>query len=193
MEQTLGNSKFDMKFDALAEWKRFEDVLLEQLKITPLNDFELFWPSLPTKTQFYKTKLLPKVANRLGYKFEPEFMLVDYRFLNSDNVPVIFIESENNHESADRETDKLCAVSSPVKVLFLCCEWVFGARVREKFLEVWKKRIATHHKYCELNAIYMIVVGEWLDKPKSDGYLRYYIESFDVFGNQIGQRELVLP
>jgi hypothetical protein len=39
----------------------------------------------------------------------------------------------------------------------------------------------------------MIVVGEWgRGKPSSDGILRYYIESFDVSGNQIDEKVLVL-
>jgi hypothetical protein len=181
-----------MKFVELTEWKNFEAALIHELKATPLAEFESIWIKSQKRTQFYKTKLLPKVATNLGYEFKAEFLLVDYSILNKDRVPVIFIESEHSAESAVHETDKLCAVSSPVKVLFLCCPWT--DEVRNQFLPRWKERITTHHKYVDQKAVYMIVVGEWgRGKPKHDGILRYYIESFDIFGKQIiDPKELVL-
>jgi hypothetical protein len=145
--------------------------------------FDSVWGKMPDRTQFYKSKLLPNVAAVLGYKFRAEFMLVDYSLLNRDGVSVVFIESEHSAESAVRETDKLCAVSSPVKVLFLCCPWADG--MRERFLPQWKERIATHHRYLDQNAVYMIVVGEWGRGKPDDEKLRYYIESFDISGNEI--------
>jgi hypothetical protein len=39
----------------------------------------------------------------------------------------------------------------------------------------------------------MIVVGEWGRGKPADGILRYYIESFDVSGNEKDRKELVLP
>jgi len=178
-----------MKFDALTEWRKFKGALIQELKVTPSDDFEAIWGKgkVPDRTRFYKNKLLPKVATELGYVFQPEFLLVDYSILNADRVPVVFIESEHSAESAVRETDKLCAVSSPVKAIFLCCPWADGSR--EQFLPRWKERIATHHKYLDQNAVYMIVVGEWGRGKPSDEILRYYVESFDVFGNEIEPKE----
>ena len=179
-----------MRFDASSEWQKFKDALIQELKATPFDDFKAIWGKgkVPDRTRFYKNKLLPKVAAELGYKFQPEFLLVDYSILNADRVPVVFIESEHSAKSAVRETDKLCAVSSLVKVLFLCCPWADGSH--DQFLPGWKERIATHHKYFNHDAVYMIVVGEWgREKPKHDEILRYYIESFDVFGNEIEPKE----
>src|SRR5438093_1096146 len=119
-----------MKFDVSTEWRNFKDALVQELKATPLTDFESIWgteKSPKMRTNFYKTKLVPNVAARLGYNnFKPEFLRVDYCILNGDGVPVAFVESEHSVESAIHETDKLCAVSSPVKVLFLCCPWADG-------------------------------------------------------------------
>ncbi len=178
-----------MKFNALTEWRNFKAALIQQLKATPLADFNSVWgrDKVPDRTRFYKNNLLPKVAADLDYKFQSEFLLVDYSILNAERVPVVFIESEHSVDSAVRETDKLCAVSSPVKVIFLCCPWADGARAR--FLPRWKERIATHHKYFDQNAVYMIVVGEWGRGKPSDEILRYYVESFDVFGNEIEPKE----
>ena len=179
-----------MKFDASTEWRNFKHALIQELKATPLTEFESFWPSRPDRTRFYKTKLLPNVAARMGHHFRPEFLLVDYAILNDDHVPVVFIESEHSHPSASHEIEKLCAVCSPVKVLLLCCEWADG--VREECLPSWKKRITTHHKYYDLNAVYILVVGEWgRGKPKDDEILRYYIESFDIFGMEIEPKEIL--
>jgi hypothetical protein len=179
------------KFDVLTEWRKFEAALILELKATPLAEFESAWRSLSDKTRFYDRVLMPKVAARLGYGLQYEFVLCDYVFWNRDRVPMVFIESENAHGTATSEIDKLCCFSSPVKALFLSCERADGER--DKYLPGWKERFATHHKYCDLNAVYMTVVGEWgRGKPKDDGILRYYIESFDVFGNEIDRKELVV-
>jgi len=175
-----------MKFDALTEWRNFEAALIQELKATPIAEFEKAWDGRLAKTAFYGSVLLPKIAESLGYKIASEFLRVDFVILNSDQVPVVFIESENNHESGHEEIEKLCAVSAPVRVLFLSCDWVEGER--EKWLPGWLDIIATHHKYYGQEAVYMIVVGEW----RGTLQYSYYVESFDGSGKEIGRKELSL-
>src|SRR5271157_1214041 len=112
-----------MKFDALTEWRNFEDALVKELNARSLAEFKSAWASLPAKTEFYRTILLKKVGDRLKYELGCEHLLRDFVLFNKDRVPVVFIESENNHASASHEIEKLCAVSSPVKALFLSCSW----------------------------------------------------------------------
>jgi len=175
-----------MMFDALTESRKFRDALIRELRATPLADFEPGWGKnqLPDRTEYYKEKLLPRVAASCGYQFQPEFLLVDHSFLNSDRVPVVFIESEHSHPTIGREIDRLCAVSSPVKVLLLSCEWADG--VRELVLPHWKARIAAGHNYLSQPAVYIMVIGQWeRGKHMVDWTLRYYIESFNTSGNEI--------
>ena len=179
-----------MKFDSEIISQNFKNALIKELQSTPLAVFESFWYKGPDRTQYYKSKLLPQVARELGYDFLPEFLLVDYAFLNNERVPVVFIESEHSHESAVRETDKLCAVCSPVKVLFLCCSWYDG--VRKQFLPRWQERIATHHKYSCGKAVYFIVVGERGRGNPEDHVLRYYIESYNESGEEIFNKTITI-
>jgi hypothetical protein len=182
----------NMKFDVLAEWRNFQAALIKELKETPIAKFEKAWVVNPAKTDFYAYELLPKVAATLGYELDYEHLRRDYVILNRDRVPVVFIESENHHPSASHEIEKLCAVSSPVRVLFLSCDW--AETERAKYLPGWQERFATHHKYSVQDAVYMIVVGEWGPrKPENDEVELYYIiESFDITGKQIDCKELVL-
>lgn len=188
-----------MKFDALAEWRKFEAALIQELKATPLAEFKSAWQEGPLgdrfryKNQFYN-KLIGNVAAHLEYDSNQEYLRIDHVFLNEDRVPVVFIECENNHETVGlpfHEIDNLCAVNSPVKALFLSCSWADSER--EKFLSDWKERIGTYRKYFDQNAVFMIVVGEWgRGSLEGDGILRYYIESFSISGEEIDRKEIEL-
>ena len=180
-----------MKFNAATEWQKFEEVLIEQLKAMPLAEFGKAWPELTAKTQFYGKVLLPEIAKRMECKVRGEFLRCDHVILNKDDVPVVFVECENNHRKASEEIDKLCAVSSPVRVLFLSCEWAEGER--DTYLPDWKKKFETHHRYFSNDAFYMIVVGEWRKRKPEDQVetLYYHIESFDITGRQISRKEVV--
>jgi hypothetical protein len=190
--RNVSDLKEKMKFDASTEWRNFEAALIKELKETPIAEFARAWTGLFDRTAFYRNVLLPRVAKSLGYVLAYEHLRCDFVILNTDRVPVIFIESENNHLSASQEIDKLCAVSSPVRVLFLSCEWAEGQR--ERWLPGWQKTFATHHIYSEQKAVYMIVVGEWMPRNPGDDMkeLYYIIESFDISGKEIDRKELVL-
>jgi hypothetical protein len=70
-----------------------------------LAEFEKAWSRKSEKTAFYGSFLLPKVAKRLGYERQSEFLTCDFAFVNSDGVPMVFIESENAHGTALHEID----------------------------------------------------------------------------------------
>lgn len=179
-----------MKLDSIAEWQKFRDALIEVLTRTQIADFEAVWSVGYDKTQFNKT-LLQKVAAACQYQFKSEFLRCDFAFLNSDRIPVVFIESENIHTSAFQEIDKLCAVSSPVKVLFLSCEWADSER--QSFLPGWIKRMKSHHDFYGHDCVYMVVVGEWGRGKPCDDILRYYLESFDSQGSLIEPPKEITP
>lgn len=172
-----------MKIDAKTEWKKFRDSLLAELQSTPIKEFEEAWQGLKNKTSFYGSKLLSRVAELNQWSIWYEFLRSDFALANADGIPVVFIESENNHRSASEEIEKLCCVASPVKVLFLSCEWHNSER--EAFLDGWLERIRRQHSALPCDCIYMIVVGEWGRGHPDDGILRYYLESYDSTCHQI--------
>ena len=68
-------------------------------RLNELTDLDLAeaWASSDRRTRFYREKLLPVVADRMGYDFGRELLIIDYAFLDRDRrVPVVFIESENS-------------------------------------------------------------------------------------------------
>lgn len=181
-----------MIIDPKTEWKKFRDSLVAELKLTPIGEFEEAWQGLKNKTEFYGSKLLVRVAHRNQWEIWNEFLRCDFALANSDGIPIIFIESENNHASASEEIEKLCCIAAPVKVLFLSCEW-FNSE-RQAFIDDWLERIRRQHSALPFDCMYMFVVGEWGRGDPDDGILRYYLESFDPLGQEIEPRlEIEIP
>jgi len=172
-----------MQIDATTEWKNFRDSLLCELQLTPLQKFEEAWHGRKDKTGFYGSDLLHRVAERNHQSIWHEFLRCDFVLANTDGVPVVFIESENDHRSARDEIEKLCCVLAPVKVLFLSCEWHDSERA--VYRNGWLERIKKQHSALPYSCIYMIVVGEWGRGNPCDEILRYYLESYDSDGRQV--------
>src|ERR1039457_2682371 len=103
------------------QWANFKIAFCEALDETDKAKFLEAWQSLPTKTIYYEWTLMPALAAKLGYKMQTEQHRCDYTFFNSDGVPIIFGESENNHTIASREIECLCSLASPLKFLLICC------------------------------------------------------------------------
>lgn len=63
------------------------------------------------------------IFNKSDQRIEKEFLKVDYTFFQSGPsgwaVPKIFIESENDSDVYWEETQKLCSLNAPLKVLLL--------------------------------------------------------------------------
>lgn len=162
------------------EWQRFRDSLILELKATPIADFEAAWMGLKNKTGFYGSDLLARVSERNNWTVWYEFLRCDFALVNHDGIPIVFIESENNHQSASEEIEKLCCVCAPLKVLLLSCSWYDSERAIH--LQGWRERIRKQNEALSFDCVYAIVVGEWGRGYPDDGVLRYYIESFDADG-----------
>lgn len=102
---------------------------------------------------------MPAVAGLLGYELQTERHRCDYAFLNADQVPLIFGESENAHGTASHEIHHLCSLTAPLKVLLISCEW--EATEKKAYLPVWAEIIRTHHAVVTMDCLYAIIVGGW--------------------------------
>jgi hypothetical protein len=84
------------------------------------------WERSANRTEFYRTVALRKIATAMGYEFGRELYKVDFvmwKVVDSEKVPVIFIESENDAMTATHEIQKLCCIAAPLRVLITVVEW----------------------------------------------------------------------
>ena len=172
------------------EWPKLADAVEAELCRTPMSEFEAAWKALEAKTIFNE-RLWTAASRRLGYKLFNEFLRCDFVITNPEGIPVVFIESENNHGDADHEIEKLCAVSSPIKILMLSCEW--SDSERDNWSPGWRKQIALQHSYFGADCIYVLMVGEWGRGKPDDGTLRYLLDVVDHRGVELERREIVIP
>ncbi len=106
------------------------------------------WKSQTTRTAFYD-EIFERVAGSFDLRLEHQLLIVDYAMVTKDDVPRVFIESENIASSAAQEVRKLCCLASPLKVLFSVCEWdeSFPWRrgsMRPRVLPAWRQVVAQH-------------------------------------------------
>lgn len=179
-----------MHIDPRSEWPKIRKETEAELLNRPLSDFEKAWNGLEEKTVL-NNQIFRRVAERLEYEFGTEFLRCDFVIKNRDGIPVVFIESENNHTSAGHEIEKLCAVAAPVKILILSCEW--SDSEKEQYLPIWKDRIARQHSYFGEDCVYAILVGELGRGRPDDGVLRYIFDVIDSHGREIEHTELEIP
>jgi len=158
-------------------WVNFKTAFCEALDETDKTKFLEAWQSLPTKTVYYEWTLMPAVAAKLGFRMQTERHRSDYTFLNSDAVPIIFGESENNHTTAGQEMECLCSLASPLKFLLICCTW--QATEERKFLPWWAEIIRNRHAVVSMDCLYAIVVLEW------DTSMKCSFTLLDTTGNVI--------
>ena len=43
-------------------------------------------------------------------------------------MPIIYLESENDIRTSEREVNKLCMLNAPLKILMVCNEWNSGSK-----------------------------------------------------------------
>ncbi len=85
-------------------WKDYRVAFKNALEPLSDNDFIEAWKSSSDRTNLYENTIIEKVANELQLIFKKEDFKIDYTLCikNDDEyeVPLIYIESENNANSA---------------------------------------------------------------------------------------------
>lgn len=161
----------------------FRDNLKRKLESTTIEDFSNAWSNgLVNKTNFYRqffSGLVEDSSRFVGYE---EFRC-DMTIYDKEHIPLVLIETENNHQDASTEIDQLCCFHAPLKVLVLSCAWYDSER--EKWLHHWQKIIEKYNAAYPTNSKFCIVVGEWGRGKPDDEILRYYLITLSSNGSII--------
>ena len=180
----------------LSYWSEFKNAL--KAKLDDISSEKLFeaWREHGKRTNLYSNDLIPGIADRLNLIFEKEFCNVDYTLCvrsGNHNVPLIFIESENNADSSSHEIRKLCSVCAPLKVLFTVVEWSdepdywnHGGRKKE-FIDKWNSIINEHTDVWAQPHIIGFVVGEG-----NGDVLRFYSFALSANGRLIDSEDIIM-
>lgn len=168
-------------------WLTFADAFVVEVDQMPVADVALAWASHKERTRLYASRVLPAVAQRLGLSHTKELFKVDAAMLrpasNGEQVPIVFIESENNATSSKHEMRKLCALSCPLAVLISVIEWnpdVYGPKARrESLTQAWSDIIRAHAEVWQRPGIVGVLVGEW----GPDDHLRFYRLAYSMNGS----------
>jgi hypothetical protein len=106
-------------------WHRFTEQFSAAINGSSETDLASAWSDHKRRTLFYREMVKPLAAS-LGTVIEEkleagnELFKVDFaisRISDGVKVPIIFIESENNPNSADHEVRKLVSLAAPLRVL----------------------------------------------------------------------------
>lgn len=180
-----------------AYWCSFKNNFKKIIENSTQAELIKAWESQTERTTFYTKSVLPKVASELGLHYIPEMFKVDFvmcgKSSNGHEVPLIFIESENNAGSAYKEIQKLCSVSSPLKVLISCVEWCedpgywSSGGEKSKLLEEWRSIMAAHNEVWPQPSVYGIIIGEM----KND-VLRFYSIGLSASGSEIDTHQILV-
>lgn len=164
-------------------WENFQAIFKQELAVTNIETLDDAWQSCGSRTKFYFDDLLPKVANKMQLDFKKEEMFrVDGIFYKTTEsgykVPKIFIESENNADTAEWEIIKLCSLNAPLKILFLCLEWT-ESRKEELTTDHWNFIIKAFANEQQLVGYFAIIVAERTDIFRFFSFA--YNENGDVY------------
>src|SRR6267143_324483 len=106
--------------DPVTIWNRFQEIFKSTAEDCAPLELMTAWKSQTNRTKFVKT-FLNQVASALGFTLERELWKVDFALSDvseaESNVPVIFVESENDIRTVSREggeVRKLCCHSAPL-------------------------------------------------------------------------------
>jgi hypothetical protein len=179
-----------MKNNCIDQWNSFKNALSQAVTETPLEDASNAWNSSSERTQFYFDFLLPKVSHLMELGFEKEKLFrVDAVFYKKANngyqIPIVYIESENNVQSSYEEIYKLCCLNAPLKILFICVPWT----PENKKLIVdddWQYIVQDFASEDSLQGYLGIIVAEWMEEG-----LKFYALYFDQNGNLSDEGVLV--
>jgi hypothetical protein len=158
-------------------WQHFMDQFSKSIQQSSEKELTLAWSSLRARTNFYRTLLMP-LATSLGTIIEEtletgnELFKVDFAISRKSNeiqVPIIFIESENNAESADHEVKKLVNLAAPLRILITVAQWddetdiwaKRGGSAKGRLLPHWEEVIRQHQIVWPRPGVLGILIGEW--------------------------------
>ena len=139
---------------------------------------------------FLKYDLCNRIAKdmQLLYKEDEEYLKIDYTLFKEGEagwrVPIIFIESENDHESTYEEVLKLCSVNAQLKVLV-----IYGLS------EAFEKELVANESYWDyilkdymqahtLTGHFAVMIYDWTDK------LRFYSKLYTERGMLLEPKSL---
>jgi hypothetical protein len=165
-------------------WQNFKDAFSEACLKHHLDGLAKAWLSSDDRTTFYVTTILPEVADKMGLKMRKELFKVDAAFCETSqsghDVPLIFVESENNASSAIHEMRKLSSLNAPCRVLLVCCEWssdLWGHSGRQdELLKIWNEIVKSHSEIWKINGTIGVINVEW------GGVLRLTAASWNEHG-----------
>ncbi|WP_370547441.1 hypothetical protein [Edwardsiella tarda] len=173
-----------------AVYLSFKNALYNKLFSIDISDFESAWGNgLSNKTRFVE-KLFSSLASDMSLFIEYEKFRCDMTLLDEDGIPLVFIESENNHSTAVTEVEQLCCLHAPLKVLVISCSW-FDTE-RERWLPIWSSIIKKYSEAYPTNSKFSIIIGEWGRGVPCDDILRYYMVTLSSLGEVIDDVEWVL-
>ncbi len=180
-----------------AYWRCFREQFSAQLQGTEKLVLQTAWSSSAERTSFYSNTLLPRVADALNLAVKTELFKVDVALCakssTGHDVPLIFVESENNAFTATHEVSKLCCLSAPLRVLITCVEWNEtpdfwpSGGTRARLLSEWQDIMRAHCQFWPQPGVIGILVGEW----GTDNKLRFYAMAIGNNGDTCESESIV--
>ena len=175
-------------------WCKFRDSFKQELELMPDEHFKHAWLNSSKRTKLYENQMFEKVASKLNLVYKKEEFKIDYTLCqkchDGYNVPLVFIESENDASTAHHEMRKLCCLSAPLKVLITCVEWCdepgawrHGGE-KGKLLSTWSKQIKSHASIWLTPSVTGIIVAEW------NKNLRFYCLAFNQLGEIVDEHQI---
>jgi hypothetical protein len=175
-------------------WKEFCDAFKNILGKKTFVQLDNAWASDGTRTNFYFPEVLCDVAKIMGMEYRAEVFTADAAFVRKGSggteVPMVWIESENDAGSAEHEVRKLCSLAGPLKILMICSEWdetwPHGG-MRTKWIGKWQPIVKDYGEFWPLPSLFGIIVGQRKDKE-----WKFYAMPIGQCGDIIGQEQVLL-
>jgi hypothetical protein len=150
--ESIYKSADEIKMNKL--WFKFREEFKQFIEKTPINKLSSIASSKPKRTSYYQAEVMPYIASELGLVHGNEEFKVDYvmsKRTSSDLlIPKVYIESENDFNSATQEVRKLCSLNSELRVLVTAYEGkIVYDELQAKFfskLREWQNIIREHKK-----------------------------------------------
>jgi hypothetical protein len=172
-----------MKFSSDLLWASFKKAFVDTTNEIKIEDFAKAWSTSGDRTMFYFNSLLQTIAKKLDLTFERELIYrIDGVFSNvgsqNTKVPIIYLESENDITTSDREVYKLCTLNAPLKILMVCNQWNESSKklIKEYY---WDYIIEDFAEQIGLKGVFAVIIGEWNET------LRIYTHVFNEKGEVI--------
>ena len=183
-------AQYEMRFTMYTSdsvYLKFKEALKNELFKIKIDDFESAWCNgLANKTKFYEL-FFSGLASSMSLYTVYEQYRCDMTFIDEDEIPLVLIETENNHTTASLEISQLCGLNAPLKVLVISCDWFDSER--EKWIPIWSDIIRKYNLAFPTNSKFCVVVGEWGRGHPCDDILRYYVVTMSNMGEVIEEIE----